>query len=450
MFIVSLITATGVLAQPTLPDTLWTRTYGTGSARSVAVTGDGGLFILAESSVNRTNAAGDSLWKRRYEVSNAWTFLATEDGGFIIVGSLSNEALLLQADTDGDTLRTGIIHLDSLISISDAARCSDGGIVFAATVRGSDAYHNRTLLAKIDADWNLEWSRVFNAGYQWGSNGRSVVQTSDGGFLLTGSTNELHVSQAFVRKTNGSGNEQWQYTVGQYNYSPAVAYDAIQTADGGYAFTYVGGSSYFNIRLARFDSTGTQQWVRNYNSPRGSTANAVAELSNGGFALAGYAQTAADKRLNVIGTDSVGNAIWNFVLQDSSYDEATAMAMMPDGGLAVVGYLNGNSIFAMRLAGDPEGISGRPRLIPEQLNLSVFPNPFNATASLSYLLGNTSEVRLCIYDLMGREVTTLAQAIEPAGKHRVVWNAENTASGVYFARLQAGEFSRTMRVVLMK
>ena len=79
-----------------------------------------------------------------------------------------------------------------------------------------------------------------------------------------------------------------------------------------------------------------------------------------------------------------------------------------------------------------------------------FPNPFNPVATIEYSLTYSGEVRLVIYNLIGEEVTRLVDGEMPAGNHTVIWNASDFASGIYFYRLQAGDFVRTRKMVLLK
>lgn len=79
-----------------------------------------------------------------------------------------------------------------------------------------------------------------------------------------------------------------------------------------------------------------------------------------------------------------------------------------------------------------------------------FPNPFNPTTVISYSLLARRQVRLSVYDLLGREVALLVYEQKPAGRYSVKWDAAKMASGVYFYKLTAGNFVQTRRMVLMK
>ncbi len=83
------------------------------------------------------------------------------------------------------------------------------------------------------------------------------------------------------------------------------------------------------------------------------------------------------------------------------------------------------------------------------------PNPFNPTTRISFVLPEASHVHLRIYDVTGREIRTLASGVFAAGEHTAAWDgADNdgtrVASGVYFYRLQAGEFTEVKKMVLLR
>jgi photosystem II stability/assembly factor-like uncharacterized protein len=88
---------------------------------------------------------------------------------------------------------------------------------------------------------------------------------------------------------------------------------------------------------------------------------------------------------------------------------------------------------------------------PKEYFLSQnYPNPFNPSTTIKYSLPQTGRVTLSIYDLLGREVVKLIDEEKPPGEYETQWNASSHPSGVYFIRMQAGEFSETRKVVLVK
>ena len=79
-----------------------------------------------------------------------------------------------------------------------------------------------------------------------------------------------------------------------------------------------------------------------------------------------------------------------------------------------------------------------------------YPNPFNPVTIIRYDLPSQSKVTLKIYNILGQEVVTLVDAVQEAGRKIVSWNASQLASGVYFYRLNAGEFSGVKKMLLTK
>jgi len=89
--------------------------------------------------------------------------------------------------------------------------------------------------------------------------------------------------------------------------------------------------------------------------------------------------------------------------------------------------------------------------IPSQFQLfQNYPNPFNPTTTIRFLLPQRSHVTLKVFDVLGREVATLVDGEMEAGEHTVIYNAKDLASGVYFYRLQAGNFVEQKKMLLLK
>jgi len=79
-----------------------------------------------------------------------------------------------------------------------------------------------------------------------------------------------------------------------------------------------------------------------------------------------------------------------------------------------------------------------------------YPNPFNPTTVINYELRINSDVKLIIYDVLGREIETLVNKIQQVGKHKVTFNASNLASGVYYYKLKTGDFEKTRKMLLLR
>lgn len=99
----------------------------------------------------------------------------------------------------------------------------------------------------------------------------------------------------------------------------------------------------------------------------------------------------------------------------------------------------------------PVGISGQNGKIPKEFALYPnYPNPFNPATNIQYDVPKVSNVTMKIYDIRGREVATLVNENKQPGTYSVTFNAANFASGVYFYRISAGDFTKTMKMILVK
>lgn len=79
-----------------------------------------------------------------------------------------------------------------------------------------------------------------------------------------------------------------------------------------------------------------------------------------------------------------------------------------------------------------------------------FPNPFNSVSQISYTLPFESFVKLSVYDLTGREIKTLVNQRQPAGKYSISFDATDLYSGFYFYKLQAGSSEQSRKVILLR
>jgi hypothetical protein len=97
------------------------------------------------------------------------------------------------------------------------------------------------------------------------------------------------------------------------------------------------------------------------------------------------------------------------------------------------------------------GVEGTESLLPTQYSLSQnYPNPFNPTTTINFALPKAGDVSLVVYDILGRKVAELINGNLAAGYHTINFNASNYASGVYFYRLQAGNFVSVKKLMLLK
>jgi Secretion system C-terminal sorting domain len=117
---------------------------------------------------------------------------------------------------------------------------------------------------------------------------------------------------------------------------------------------------------------------------------------------------------------------------------------------AGIGY-GGNMGVYRRSLGEVTSIQTVSNELPNKFSLlQNYPNPFNPNTQIRFIIPNPSFVKLVVYDIMGREVTSLVNEQLNTGVYEIDWNASNYPSGVYYYKLIAGDYTETKKMVLVK
>lgn len=111
--------------------------------------------------------------------------------------------------------------------------------------------------------------------------------------------------------------------------------------------------------------------------------------------------------------------------------------------------------YNLRMAPGVTGLPDSPPAPARTVLLGASPNPFNPRTAIRYELAHETKVRLAIHDAAGRRVRVLDEGTQPAGRHAASWDGRSDAgaevpSGVYFCRLEAGEYRQTVKLTLLK
>jgi flagellar hook assembly protein FlgD len=97
------------------------------------------------------------------------------------------------------------------------------------------------------------------------------------------------------------------------------------------------------------------------------------------------------------------------------------------------------------------GISKEGQMIPTTYALKQnYPNPFNPNTIINYQLPMTNDVELSIYNLLGQKVSTLVHERQQVGYHQVEWDASRFSSGIYYYKIEAGNFQDVKKMILIK
>ena len=114
--------------------------------------------------------------------------------------------------------------------------------------------------------------------------------------------------------------------------------------------------------------------------------------------------------------------------------------------------VNGNeSCYSNEITLTLTGIKDENQILPGSFELSQnYPNPFNPQTTIQYSLPQKCHVVVKVYNALGEEIAELVNSYEDAGYHKVDFDANRLSSGIYFYRIQAGEFSSLKKMILLR
>ena len=341
MLSVLVLAVTGY-ASASPPDEEWNRTYGGSGidrAEHFQQTSDGGYIIAGTTRLCddcssdiwlvRTDPNGNEQWNKTIGVPHVSSFdfiQQTLDGGYILAGRTVSSGInrrdiwLAKTDTNGNEQWNKTFKLDGYEGTSHIWQTSDGGYVLAGKIytennpepKGKIVYTGSDVsIIKTDKDGNLEWNRTFGGlKDEWA---RIVQQTSDGGYILAGSTQSYGSgkSDIWLVRTDYEGEEQWNRTYG--GDSRDWANSVQQTFDGGFIIaggTESYGAGHSDFFLVKTDRNGNEQWNRRFGGESHELFSHVDQTTDGGFILGGRTLS-FDGDYWLIKTDADGNMQWD-------------------------------------------------------------------------------------------------------------------------------------------
>jgi hypothetical protein len=264
---------------------------------------------------------------KRYEAAEA--VVETSDGGFAIAGWVwpPTGMMLVKTDKSGNKEWTRIHGISDHDWPTALVQTSDGGYALAGYANPFEFRGHDFCLVKTDANGNMEWNQLY--GGTGVDRPDDIIETSDGGFALVGYTDSLGAGSCdfWLVKTDALGNMEWTRSYGGQYCDKARS--LVETSDGGYmVFGVKGFDQFFDGEpcLIKTNSHGRMEWNQTYNVvvDRDLDGAAFVEASDGGFLLA-----IGDL---IMKTDELGNVEWNKTCPVTSL-----LARASDGGYALAG-----------------------------------------------------------------------------------------------------------------
>ena len=250
-------------------------------------------------------APGDVIWQKTYdETTNQLSNSAqqTTDGGYILAGSTdkfgnNSQIMLLKTNDDGIFQWQNAYNGTGSDSDRSVQQTTDGGYILVGSTT-TPCNSSQVYLVKTGPDGTLQWQK--NYGERGNEFGESVQQTTDGGYIIAGNSQSGNTTKAILIKTDENGAQQWLNTYKEPDNSTVNSTSAMsvrQTSDKGYIFVGtvtspdnppVGSSG---VYIVKTDSNGNTQWTQDYGNMRFNfeSGSSVVQTNNDEYMVVGTA-----------------------------------------------------------------------------------------------------------------------------------------------------------------
>ena len=468
----------------------WVRRYdfnnGDDIARALVIDGMGNVYVsgisYASASINeyatiKYSPAGSPLWIRRYSMQlndNADAkSIAVDDAGNVYVTGHSYKIhegyniLTIKYNSAG-TLQW-LKRYDNIDSYSDEAVgvAVDGtGNVYVAgysVIAGGDWDY---VTIKYNSSGTEMWTRKYDGPGHGYDKVKGLVLDASGNIYVTGYSAGDGTAWDFATiKYNGAGWVQWVKRYdgpkgNDYDEATAIAVDAIGNV---YVTGFSSISEIQNMRYEyttiKYNITGTEQWVQKFdggNFHMGHPTSITLDGSGNTYITGLFRITDTTSEIGTIKYSSAGVQKWVRRYNGSGVGRNTGSSVAVDGSgnVYVGGYsaeVIGKYDYKIIKYSQKSNILPFSSEMPKQYSLSSnYPNPFNPVTKISFSIPINSYTKLVVYDISGKQVAELVDTELKAGAYDVDFDASQLASGTYFYRITAGNFTEVKKMMLVK
>ena len=279
-----------------------------------------------------------------------WSVQQTVDGGYILAGGtnsygVAGDVLLLKFNQSGGLDWTKVVGGEEEDYADSVQQTSDGGYIVTGGTKSYGAGNTDVFFLKFNQSGGLEWAKTIGGENQ--DFARSVGITSEGGYILTGTTQSYGSGSrdAIVIKCNSSGGVEWAKTFGESD--EERGFSTLQTTYGGFVSIGVTGSyselgDQYNILILKLNNTGNLSWAKLIDGRGTPYYLHKSELtSDGGFVVACDASEFLNYQkedVYLLKYDSSANIEFAKRIGGSLMDDAQAVRQTTDGGYVIAGF----------------------------------------------------------------------------------------------------------------
>jgi hypothetical protein len=330
-------------------------------ANSVQQTLDGGYIFAGVTNglgagsydmyLVKTDAKGDTLWTKTfggstYDVANS--VIQSADGGFVVTGAANsftgtvfNDVYLVKTDMNGVTLWTKTYGGTDTDEGYQVQQTTDGGYIIVGTTESYGVKSGDVYLLKTDSGGVLQWTKTFGGtGYDVAS---SLAQTTDGGYVIAGSSDSFSGGgfDMYLIRTDMNGDTLWTKSYGGSGNDEGIS--ILQNKDGDYVvagYTTGFGAGNGDMYLSKTDVNGALKWSKTFGGTGYDIAYSIEQISDGGYIIAGTTGSsgAGLNDICLMKTDSDGALLWANALGGVNQEFCFAAHQCTDGGYILSGY----------------------------------------------------------------------------------------------------------------
>lgn len=276
----------------------------------------------------------------------AFAVAQTADGGYILAGRTDSfgpgesAAYLVKVNARGFTQWERTYGGEGADEAAGVKQTSDGGYIIVGTTNSFGPGNDSVYLVKTDAQGGIQWENTYGGGFD--DRAFAVQETRDGGYIFAGVTGSFVASpRMYVGKTDAGGALEWQNHYGGAGGDRASAVQ--QTRDGG--FIIAGQTTSFgpggrSMYLVKTDSAGALEWETTHGGTGDDLANSVRQTEDGGYILGGWTAShgSSDRAAHFVKTDADGVLQWDTSFSGAGKASANSVRQTEDGGYIAAGY----------------------------------------------------------------------------------------------------------------
>ncbi len=313
----------------------WTKSFGSGEKD---------VYTL------KLNAKGEIEWQKTFggkDDDEAELIQQTADGGYIVVGwtaslgSGGEDVYILKLNSKGEAEWQKTFGGESDDEANSFQKTADGGYIVAGWTKSFGSGGEDVYILKLNSKGEVEWQKTFGGKNNDGAN--SIQLTADGGYIVAGWTSSFGSGEAdvYILKLDVKGQLEWQKMFGGEYIDEAKS--IRQTTDGGYIV--VGSTESFDsgvqdIYILKLDAKGQLEWQKTFGGEYSDRGNSIQQTADGGYIVAGWTNSFGFglKDVYILKFNAKGDLEWEKTFGGENYDEANAIQQTKDGGYIVAGW----------------------------------------------------------------------------------------------------------------